>query len=299
MAAARAVPPSPSATFRPWRWRGIHDDISRGPVPTLDYIKKQIRTCAAYKLNLFSLYIEHVFDYTTHPLIGPKEGALAAGEVKELVEYARRYYVTILPEQQAFGHLHHVLKNEIYNDLAELPHGHVLAPVNEKSYELIRDLYAELIPLFPGPLFHIGADETGELGRGKTKARAEKVGLGRVYLEHLKRVSEILKPYDKRLMFWGDIAMEYPELLGILPKDAIAVAWHYNPDPAFDKRLAPYKDAGLSLFVAPGANNWSRIFPNLGAAFVNIRNFVRDGQKYGALGMLNTTWTTTARPCSA
>jgi hypothetical protein len=44
------------------------------------------------------------------------------------------------------------------------------------------------------------------------------------------------------------------------------------------------------LFVAPGANNWNRIFPNLDAAFINIKNFVRDGQKYGALGMLNTTW---------
>ena len=71
------------------RWRGVHDDISRGPVPTLDYMKKQIRTCAAFKLNLFSLYIEHIFDYQSHPLIGPKEGALTADEVKELVEYAQ------------------------------------------------------------------------------------------------------------------------------------------------------------------------------------------------------------------
>ena len=283
----------PSVAIKDWpamRWRGVHDDISRGPVPTLDYIKRQIRTCAAYKLNLFSLYIEHVFDYQSHPLIGPKEGSLNAAEVKELVQYARRYFVTILPEQQAFGHLHHVLKNEFYSELAETPHGHVLAPVNEKSYELIKDLYAELVPLFPGQLFHIGADETFELGRGQSKDRANEAGLGRIYLEHLKRVFEIMKPYNKRLMFWGDVAIRYPESLNILPKDVIAVAWDYGASQSFDNKLKPYKDAGLDLFVAPGANNWNRIFPNLDTAFLNIKNFVRDGQKYGALGMLNTTW---------
>jgi hexosaminidase len=45
------------ATIRDWpamRYRGFHDDISRGPVPTLDFQKKQIRTLAAYKVNFFS-----------------------------------------------------------------------------------------------------------------------------------------------------------------------------------------------------------------------------------------------------
>jgi len=54
------------------------------------------------------------------------------------VQYAEKYYVTILPEQQAFGHLHHALKYEIYSDLAETPHGHVLTPTKEKSYDFIR-----------------------------------------------------------------------------------------------------------------------------------------------------------------
>lgn len=283
----------PAVAIKDWpsmRWRGIHDDISRGPVPTLDYMKKQIRLCAAFKLNLFSLYIEHVFDYQSHPLVGPKEGSLNASEIKQLVEYAKTYFVTLLPEQQAFGHLHHVLKNEIYNELAETPHGHVLAPGNEKSYALIRDLYDELVPLFPGPLFHIGADETFELGRGQTKARVDEVGLGRIYLEHLKRVAEIMKPYNKRLMFWGDIAIRYPQLLDILPKDVIAVAWSYSAAAQFDDKLKPFKDAGIDIFVSPGASNWNRIFPNFDTAFINIKNFARDGQKYGALGMLNTTW---------
>ena len=283
----------PVLSVRDWpsmTWRGVHDDISRGPVPTLDYMKKQVRTLAAYKINLFALYMEHIFEFQSQPLVAPQEAALTPSQIRELIEYAQKYYVTILPEQQTFGHLHHVLKYEIYSDIAETPHGHVLTPTNEKTYDFIEALYGELVPLFPGPFLHIGADETFELGRGQTKARADQVGLGRVYLEHLQKVNSILKPYHKQLMFWGDIAVKYPQLLGILPKDMIAVPWDYDAKPSYDSILKPYKDAGLHIVVAPGVSNWKAIWPDFPVAFVNIRNFVRDGQKFGAIGMLNTTW---------
>src|SRR5262249_55985291 len=67
------------------RWRGVHDDVSRGPVPTLDAMKRTVRTLAEHKLNLYALYMEHVFAYREHPLIAPPEGALTATEMKELV----------------------------------------------------------------------------------------------------------------------------------------------------------------------------------------------------------------------
>ena len=283
----------PAISIRDWpsmQWRGVHDDISRGPIPTIEYTKKQIRLLAAYKINLFALYMEHVFDFKSQPLMAPKEAALTPDQIREIVEYAKKHYITILPEQQTFGHLHHALKYEIYSDVAETPHGHVLTPTNEKTYDFIRSLYSELVPLFPGPFLHIGADETFELGRGQTKARADEVGLGRVYMEHLQKVHEILQPYHKQLMFWGDIAVKYPQLLTILPKDIIAVPWEYDAKPSFDNLLEPYKSAGLQIMVAPGANDWNVIWPNLAVAYVNIRNFVRDGQKVGAMGMLNTTW---------
>lgn len=272
------------------KWRGVHDDISRGPIPTLEYMKKQIRILSAYKVNLFALYMEHVFDFKSQPLIAPKEAALTPDQIKELVDYALKYYVTILPEQQAFGHLHHALKYETYSEVAETPHGHVLTPTNDKSYDFIRSVYAELVPLFPGPFVHIGADETFELGRGQTKARADQVGLGRVYLEHLQKVYGILQPYHKQLMFWGDIAVKYPQLLPILSKDMVAVPWDYDVKPSYDAILKPYQDAGLSTMVAPGASNWNVIWPNLDVAYLNIRNFVRDGQRAGSIGVLNTTW---------
>ncbi len=283
----------PALVIRDWpsmEWRGVSDDISRGPIPTLDYLKMQIRTLAEYKINLLGFNMEHVFDFKTQPLVSPKEAALTPAEIKELVEYASKYYITLLPEQQAFGHLHQFLKYEIYSDLAETPHGHVLTPTNPKTYDFIRQVYGEVVPLFPGPFFHIGSDETFELGLGQTNALAAQQGLGRVYLEHLQKVFEIMQPYHKQLMFWGDIAVKYPELLTILPKDMIAVPWDYDPKPSYENIITPYTNAGLRVVVAPGAGNWGVIWPNLESAFLNIRNFVRDGQKHQAIGALNTTW---------
>ena len=283
----------PALVIRDWpsmEWRGVSDDISRGPIPTLDYLKTQIRTLAEYKINLLGFNMEHVFDFQSQALVAPKEAKLTATEIKELVDYAARYHITILPEQQAFGHLHQFLKYEIYSDLAEPPHGHVLTPTNPKTYDFIRRVYGEVVPLFPGPFFHIGADETFELGLGQTKALAAQQGLGRVYLEHLQKTFEIMQPFHKQLMFWGDIAVKYPELLTILPKDMIAVPWEYDPKPSYENIITPYTNAGLRVVVSPGAGNWGVIWPDLDSAFVNIRNFVRDGQKHQALGVLNTTW---------
>jgi hexosaminidase len=283
----------PAVSIRDWpsmEWRGVQDDISRGPIPTEEFMKRQIRTLAGYKVNLFALYMEHVFDFASQPLVAPKEAALTPQEIKALVVYAKNLYVTILPEQQTFGHLHHMLKSEIYADVAERPHGHVITPTKDRSYDLIKAMYADLVPLFPGPFLHVGGDETFELGRGQTATRAGQVGLGRVYLEHMQKVNEILLPYRKQLMFWGDIAVKYPQLLTILPKDMIAVPWDYDAEPSYESIIKPYRDAGLRVVVAPGANNWNQVWPDLDVAFVNVRNFVRDGQKLGAMGMMNTMW---------
>ena len=65
----------PALVIRDWpsmEWRGVSDDISRGPIPTLDYLKMQIRTLAEYKINLLGLNMEHVFDFQTQPLVPPR-----------------------------------------------------------------------------------------------------------------------------------------------------------------------------------------------------------------------------------
>lgn len=288
--AAAFIPAVEILDWPAMRWRGVSDDISRGPVPTVDYIKRQLRTFAAFKLNMHSFYMEQTFASRSHPLIGPTGGSLTHDEIRELVVYARRYHIELVPEQQTFGHLHKALKFEKYNELAETPYGDVLSPQQEGSYKLIDDWYRELNELFPGKFFHIGADETFELGEGQSREAAKARGVGAIYFEHLNRVREVLKPYDRRLMFWGDIALNHPDLIGSVPKDMIVMNWDYAPKDDYLPRIKPFKDAALEEFVCPGVHNWNQIFPNLDAASKNIANFVRDGQASGALGMMNTSW---------
>lgn len=272
------------------RWRGVSDDISRGPVPTVEYIKRQLRTFAAFKLNMHSFYMEHAFSSSEHPLIGPSGGSLTPDEIRELVSYAKSYHIEVVPEQQTFGHLHKALKFEKYNELAETPYGDVLSPQQEGTYRLVADWYRELNTLFPGKFFHIGEDETFELGEGQSREAARAKGVGAVYFEHLNRIRDLLKQYDRRLMFWGDIALNHPDLIGNIPKEMIVANWDYGPKDDYTTRIKPFKDAGLEQMVCPGVWGWNQIFPNVEASSKNIINFVRDGQTAGALGMLNTSW---------
>ena len=283
-----------TAQIRDWpamRYRGMDDDLSRGPVPTLAYQKQQIRIFAAYKLNVYSPYFESTFRYDSNPLPAQPDGAMTSAEYAELAHYAEQYHVTVIPEQEAFGHLHNVLIYDKYADLAETPHGSVLAPGNPAALPLIKQWFTDLAAVTPGPFVHIGADETFDLGKGKTHDEVQQRGLGAVYIDFLNHIAATLKPLNKRILFWGDVAMNEPKLVPQLPKDMIAVPWTYDPDPkGFDRYILPFTQAGMETWVAPGVSNWSRVYPNNNAALGNIQGFVRDGQRLGSTGMLNTAW---------
>ena len=283
----------PTGTVRDWpamRYRGVQDDLSRGPVPTLEFQKHQIRVLAAFKANIYSPYFEHTLQYPNEPMAAPPGGALTPGEAKELVAYARQYHVTILPEQEAFGHLHHVLKYELYQDAAETPHGHVLAPGQQATLPLIKDWFTQIAAEFPSPFLHIGADETWDLGRGRTQEQVQSQGYGPVYVSFLKQIHDELAPLNRRLLFWGDIGGADPAAVAGLPKDMIAVPWNYGGTSGFDKMIEPFAKAGIETWVAPGDSNWNEVFPTARTALFNIQGFVRDGQRLGSTGTINTVW---------
>jgi hypothetical protein len=287
-----------TATIRDWpamKYRGLDDDLSRGPVPTLEFQKKLIRTIAAYKINLYSPYFEHTAMYSANPLIAPPGGGISASDAAALVTYARLYHVTIVPEQEAFGHLHNALLWEQYQPLAETPHGAVLAPGQPGSLALIKQEFTELAAQYPGPFLHIGADETVDLGMGQTKPEVDERGLAPVYLDFMQQIATALQPLHRRLLFWGDIAQDSPDLLKSLPQsfkdETIAIAWDYNPEPrGFARLLTPFTNAGFETWVSPSVHNFRVVYPDYNMALVNIQQFTRDGQQLGSTGQLNTIW---------
>jgi hexosaminidase len=283
----------PTGTVRDWpamRYRGIDDDLSRGPFPTLDFQKHQIRVFAAFKINIYSPYFEHTLLYPDHPLAAPRGGSLTPAEVADLVAYARQYHITIIPEQEAFGHLHHVLKWELYQDDAETPHGYVLAPGQAGTLPLIKDWFAQVAQEFPSPFIHIGADETFDLGAGRTREAVQQQGYGPVYVAFLKQIHDELEPLNRRLLFWGDIGDANPDAVSAMPKDMIALPWTYRDSGSYDKFIEPFAKNGIETWVAPGDANWNQVFPIARTALWNIQGFIRDGQRLGSTGALTTVW---------
>ena len=282
----------PLGAIRDWpamKYRGIQDDLSRGPFPTMEFLKHQIRVFAAFKVNIYSPYIEHTLLFSDHPLTAPAGSSLSPEDVRELVRYAGQYHITVVPEQEAFGHLHHILKYDLYKDVVETPNGHVLAPGQPGTMPLIKDWFTQIAEEFPSPFLHIGADETFDLGQGRTRPEVMAKGYGPVYVDFLNQIHDTLKPLNRRLVFWGDIGSD-PVAPAKLPKDMIAVPWNYWDTKGFEKMLEPFAKQGIETWVAPGDGNWNEVYASARTAFGNIQGFVRDGQKMGSTGALVAVW---------
>ncbi len=282
----------PCVVIRDWpslRWRAFQDDLTRGPSSTLAELQREAALGAFFKHNIFTYYMEYQYAFRKHPVIGPKEGSLTPEELKALAQFAEPLQLNILGNQQSFGHFTAILAHPEFAALRETPY--LLCPTNDQTYKLLDDLYSEVAPLLPFPFFNVCCDETDGLGQGPSKPIAEKIGVGALYVQHIKRIHDLVtKKYQKRMMMWGDIILRHPDKLGEIPKDTVMLTWGYDPRPSFEDQIIPFAKSGYEFFVCPGVNCWNRVLPQFGAATTNIRNFVRDGIKHGATGMLNTAW---------
>jgi hypothetical protein len=154
----------------------------------------------------------------------------------------------------------------------------------------LRELYDELLPNFSSRFFNVGCDETWDLGRGQSREACARLGKGRVYLEFLKNIHREVARRGRRMMFWGDIILHYPELIPELPRDVIALNWGYEANHPFEKEAAQFARAGIPFYVCPGTSTWMSLLGRHDNAFANLRAAARAGRRHGALGYLITDW---------
>ena len=268
-------------------YRGWMDDISRGPIPTTDFIKEQIRRLAEYKFNFFNLYTEHLFKLDEYPDIAPTDG-LTTEEIQELTEYAKDYYIEFIGNQQCFAHAEKTLDNPFYDDIRDTRFN--FNPGVEETYEFLETLLGETAQAYESKYFNINCDETEGLGNGKAKSYVDSLGSENAYCQHINKVYDILQKYDKDVMMWGDILAKNPEMIKQLPEDIQFIVWSYGGRDSFDEMIAPFKNSGHTFWIAPGASCWASSFPYIDNYIKNIAHFNRDGYKNGAKGVINTAW---------
>ena len=269
--------------------RGVMLDVSRGKVPKLSTLCALVDELATYKYNQLQLYVEHTFAFASHPDISEGVDPLTPEDILVLDGYCKQRHVELIPNLQSFGHQRHLLSLPQYSHLDEVGWRWSLTPAREETYSLLSDLYADFLPVFSSSWLNVDCDETWDLGTGQSKALANQVGKGRVYLQHILRLHEIASQDGRRIMMWADVLHHYPDLVPELPDDVLLLDWAYEAADAYPTTRA-LGESRRAFWVCPGTSSWNTLFPRLDNAIGNIRQFTRDGLANGADGMLLTDW---------
>ncbi len=282
--------------------RGVMLDVSRDKVPTLATLKGLIDLLSGWKINQLQLYTEHTFAYVGHDRVWRGASPLTGEQVEMLDRYCRERCVELVPNQNSFGHMERWLRHEPYARLAETrgrwetPWGGyrdvptTLNPLDPGSIRLVASLYDQLLPRYSSWLFNVGCDETFELGQGKSRRACERRGVGRVYRDFLLKIHAEVKRRGRRMMFWSDIVLAHPELIGGLPKDVVPVLWGYEADHPFGRQCARLAESGLDYYVCPGTSSWCSFGGRIKNCLANLRSAAKHGNQHGASGYLITDW---------
>jgi hexosaminidase len=280
--------------------RGVMLDISRDKVPQMKTIFNLVDLLSGLKINQVQLYTEHTFAYSHHRSAWEKASPFTAEEILALDAFCKERFIELVPNQNSFGHLHRWLTLPEYNSLAEAPQGcqtewgwmepFSLNPLDPASLEFLRGLYDDLLPNFSSKMVNIGCDETVDLGHGHSREACEQLGKGRVYLDFLLKIYREIRTRGRTMQFWGDIILQHPEYIPLLPKDIIALEWGYEADHPFEAHCQQFSSAGIPFYVCPGTSSWCSLAGRTTNALKNLISAAENGLKYGATGYLNTDW---------
>jgi hexosaminidase len=282
--------------------RGVMLDVSRGRVPKLDTLLTLADHLADFKINELQLYTEHTFAYHKYRFVWKDWGALTGREIRLLDQRCRELGIDLVPNQNSFGHLRYFLEHPPLKELAEvsepyedgngafLRYPSTLAPNHSGTVPFLRELYREFLPNFSSSCFNVGCDETWDLGRGRSRELCRRRGKGNVYLQFLKRIHREVSRQGRRMMFWGDIVLHHPEVIGKLPKGVIALNWGYEANHPFDREARRFEKSGVPFYVCPGTSTWQTLIGRHDNALANLRSAAAAGARHGAIGYLITDW---------
>jgi len=163
-------------------WRGMLLDCSRHFM-TVDFIKRYIDLLAFHKMNVFHWHLTDDqgwrLEIKRYPKLtevgawrgsGPDRygGFYTQDEAREIVAYAKRRHITVVPEIEMPGHATAALAAypEISCDGKKIDvettwgiHRNLFCAGKEATFEFMENVLAEICDIFPSEYIHIGGDE--------------------------------------------------------------------------------------------------------------------------------------------
>lgn len=237
-------------------WRSFFIDCSRNFV-TVKELKKLIDIAALHHFNTFQWHLTDDqawrLDIPSLPKlveIGAKRQNVHYEEpyishkyykeedVKEIVEYAKKRYITIVPEIETPGHVRALLAAYPQYGCTKgpyevLPHWGIFEEVlcfgNEDLIPFLKKIIDYTASVFPGPYIHIGGDECPRTSWKKCPSCQKKMKeLGLKSEEEIQsyltcEIAKLVIDAGKTPIGWDEV-LEGTENLG-LPKDLIVMSW--------------------------------------------------------------------------
>ena len=238
-------------------YRGLMLDVSRH-FSTKEFIKKQIDALAYYKINRLHLHLTDAagwrLEIKKYPLLtdfaawrtdptwkkwwnggrkylrydepGASGGYYTQDDIREILEYARQHYITVIPEIEMPSHSEEVLAAYPQLSCSGEPYKNSDFCVgNEETFTFLENVLTEVMELFPSEYIHVGGDEAGK-SAWKTCPKCQK----RMKDEHLANVDELqsylihriekfLNNHGRRLLGWDEI------LQGGIAPNATVMSW--------------------------------------------------------------------------
>nr|WP_300679806.1 glycoside hydrolase family 20 zincin-like fold domain-containing protein [uncultured Acetatifactor sp.] len=282
--------------------RGFYHDVTRGRIQNLDNLKKLADKLCFYKMNQLQLYVEHSYLYRDLTELWRDDTPLTAEEIIELDEYCYERGIELVPSIATFGHLYKLLGTKGYQHLCELPDSaesafsfrdrmahHTVNVSDSNAMELVKELIEEYMHLFRTDKFNICADETFDLGKGRSAELAKEKGTGQMYLDYIMELFDFLIQKGKVPMFWGDIISGHPDLYPQIPKEVICLTWGYAADQS-DWAAKILYDVNAVQYLCPGVCGWNTWVNYIRGSYENIVRMCNYARKYNAIGILNTDW---------
>lgn len=224
-----------------FKWRGLMIDASRHFEP-VEVIKRNLDAMAALKMNVFHWHLvdDQGWRIEMKTLKQLHETAsdsqyYTQDQIKDVVSYAARLGIMIVPEIDVPGHGSAILT--AFPEIGSTPgekysiernagvFDPTLDPTNPKTYQILKLIFDEVCPLFPGKYFHIGGDENAgkewdanpKIQQFKKEHHLETNHDLQTYFT--MKLVPMLKKHNKVLMGWEEIMTKD------MSKEAIIHSW--------------------------------------------------------------------------